>query len=61
MEIKNILCLKCNTDLKDTKLKRYCRNCIIIIKNERIETEDINKCRCNRCRCYKPTEEFKNI
>jgi hypothetical protein len=61
MEIKTIYCLKCNTDLKDTKLKRYCRGCITTIKNDREDTEDINKQKCNKCRCYKDTDEFKNI
>ena len=59
--MENLLCLKCNTNLQDSKLKRYCRGCIITIKNDRQDTQDINKICCKKCRCYKPNEEFKNI
>ena len=51
-------CIKCNIQ---TPLKRYCRACIINKKIDRQDMQDINKCRCNRCRCYKLTEEFTNI
>jgi hypothetical protein len=61
MENINLWCLKCNITLDQTNLKRYCRGCINTIKNERIQTEDINKLCCNKCRCYKSTEEFKHI
>ena len=61
MSINNLFCLKCNINLENTKLKRYCRECINTIKNDRQDMQDTNKCRCNKCRCYKPNEEFKNI
>ena len=51
-------CLKCNTSLKDTKLKRYCRPCIGLIKDARLDKDDEDKCKCTNCRCFKPLDSF---
>ena len=61
MEIKNLFCLKCNITLQDTKLKRYCRNCINTIKSDRLDMRDIDKLCCAKCHCFRPNEQFKNI
>ena len=61
MEIKNILCLKCNNSLLGSNLKRYCRTCIITIKNDRIDTQDTDKICCKKCSCFKANEDFRNI
>jgi hypothetical protein len=54
MEIKNT-CIKCNTE---TTLKRYCRQCIALIKESRLDKEDKDKCKCGNCRCFKPLDSF---
>ena len=61
MDLKNLLCLKCNVSLQDTKLKRYCRNCITIIKNDRVDKQNENELCCKKCKCFKSNEHFKNI
>ena len=61
MSINNLFCLKCNITLENSKLKRYCRECINTIKLDRQDMHDINKLCCKKCHSFKPNEEFKNI
>ena len=58
MSAKNINCLKCDTSLKDSSLKRYCRACIINIKENKKDKNIDNTCKCTNCKEFKNKDSF---
>ena len=58
MSAKNRNCLKCDTSLTDSNLKRYCRACIINIKANKIDKHIANTCKCTNCKEFKNKDSF---
>ena len=51
-------CITCNTSLTYTSVNIYCRPCITLKKEARIDNDEEDKCKCYNCRCYKPHNSF---